>query len=829
MESEMKMTIARYGMLAILTSGMIALAASSDGDAGDDRMALGTSKVIGFGTVDANGNGHGGIASVPCGDSSMTQSSSQTILPGHTIQCQNAAGVPANNGLARSFAITADTRICAVEFGIESNDGVGPWPIAVRLYEGAITEPFADLELRGQSSVVIPPNVSQQFFTATFDPPVEFVAGEALVVELFIAARVVSAGGDGGKIYIGSNNLPETAPSYLRAPTCNIQNFATYASLNQPQVRIVMTVFTGDHFEPTPGACCLEETGTPCPGDIAQNGQVDVFDLLALLSAWGPCANPSNCPADIAANGVVDIFDLLALLSAWGACPEGSAGGCQQLSLAQCLAANGQFQGAGTSCGAQGICAEPLGACCFGLGVCQNLTLFDCGQAGGQYNGNFTNCSTSTCDQGPACPPGAFNEPEPCGGNVNSGCATVPAGGYTPIACGQTVCGTAWAHNNARDTDWYTVTFNQQTELTWSVNAPFPSQVAIINDQCGAGLVEIANGILDINNPSVKTATACVPPGTYRLFVAPDVFQGHPCGGGTNNYTAQLSCGPCKLPEQDGSSCELAVPVAVGATAIADSTGNDKVALPACIPFLEPNSGVAWFSVVGNGSQLTAFNANLPSTVGQTAMFVYCGSCETPGCIGNQTGNPEGGPGMAWQWCSEPGATYYIAMWGDQLQEGDISLKVITSGSCTPAPCEITGLCAGVCGGQSTFGCWCDESCKVLGDCCPGICSDCPQTGFCPPPPGPCAGFCGEFSPFGCACDELCDLFGDCCVDACIECPDLPHCGPPVPSCSGQCGGGYPAGCFPFGCICYCDDSCQDFGDCCDDVCIECPALPHCP
>lgn len=52
---------------------------------------------------------------------------------------------------------------------------------------------------------------------------------------------------------------------------------------------------------------------------------LNVGDLLALLSRWGPCpAFPGNCGADIAppgGDGTVDHGDLLALLAGWGACP----------------------------------------------------------------------------------------------------------------------------------------------------------------------------------------------------------------------------------------------------------------------------------------------------------------------------------------------------------------------------------------------------------------------------------------------------------------------------------------------------------------------------
>lgn len=56
---------------------------------------------------------------------------------------------------------------------------------------------------------------------------------------------------------------------------------------------------------------------TVCTGDLTGSGSVDVFDMLALLDAWGPCP---DCAADLTGDDVVDVFDLLALLDNWGAC-----------------------------------------------------------------------------------------------------------------------------------------------------------------------------------------------------------------------------------------------------------------------------------------------------------------------------------------------------------------------------------------------------------------------------------------------------------------------------------------------------------------------------
>ena len=65
-----------------------------------------------------------------------------------------------------------------------------------------------------------------------------------------------------------------------------------------------------------------------CPADIVSTGasanRVDVNDLLAVITQWGPCpAPPAACPANIATTGSssVDVNDLLAVITTWGPCP----------------------------------------------------------------------------------------------------------------------------------------------------------------------------------------------------------------------------------------------------------------------------------------------------------------------------------------------------------------------------------------------------------------------------------------------------------------------------------------------------------------------------
>ena len=55
-----------------------------------------------------------------------------------------------------------------------------------------------------------------------------------------------------------------------------------------------------------------------CAGDVNNDDQVNVTDLLAVINAWGACA---GCPADINDDGLVNVADLLAVINAWGPCP----------------------------------------------------------------------------------------------------------------------------------------------------------------------------------------------------------------------------------------------------------------------------------------------------------------------------------------------------------------------------------------------------------------------------------------------------------------------------------------------------------------------------
>ena len=166
-------------------------------------------------------------------------------------------------------------------------------------------------------------------------------------------------------------------------------------------------------------------------------------------------------------------------------------------------------------------------------GACYKIRVGGYGNAVG--SGTLTLSYPISCNT--TCPPGAVLESEPCGTDTNGGCNSTPPV-YSSIACGGIVCGSQWAQGGTRDTDWYTFNIAEENSVvTWSVSSGSPSAIFILNHDCG-NIVLVASG----SGTCPNVASGCLNAGSYVAFVAPDSFDGLPCGIGANEYVAQLSC-----------------------------------------------------------------------------------------------------------------------------------------------------------------------------------------------------------------------------------------------------------------------------------------------
>lgn len=150
------------------------------------------------------------------------------------------------------------------------------------------------------------------------------------------------------------------------------------------------------------------------------------------------------------------------------------------------------------------------------------------------------------------------NEPTCFTGYVdanNGGCNSSP-NVFKPLSCGQTVAGTYGTYLTStggaiRDTDWYSFTITQTSDITWTVTGEAPTQLLLLNGVCPASVRNSASAAAC--TPATLSVSA-LPAGTYYVFVATTAFSGIPCG---SKYRATLNVSTCcQTVPQPGDTLE---------------------------------------------------------------------------------------------------------------------------------------------------------------------------------------------------------------------------------------------------------------------------------
>ncbi len=204
-------------------------------------------------------------------DVTLSQTTSDQILDLHSIACveQDEDGNAIqnrDNSYYRVFdldqqQVEGDLEVSSVVLGVESAstpDG-NAQPATARLHTldggllvGNMTQIAStdfDIEPQNQTTLEVP-------LTATVP------AGSTLVFEVFIPNAT-----DGGTLFfVGSNDLGQSAPGYLRAPSSGCDfieptDFVDVGGPDLPDIHIVMMV-SGTH---TPASARVTESGTPAP------------------------------------------------------------------------------------------------------------------------------------------------------------------------------------------------------------------------------------------------------------------------------------------------------------------------------------------------------------------------------------------------------------------------------------------------------------------------------------------------------------------------------------------------------------------------------------
>ncbi|MEW6250667.1 MAG: hypothetical protein AB1716_08455 [Planctomycetota bacterium] len=151
------------------------------------------------------------------------------------------------------------------------------------------------------------------------------------------------------------------------------------------------------------------------------------------------------------------------------------------------------------------------------------------------------------------CPGGSVVENEACGEDRNGGCNSTP-NAFEAISCGLTKCGWTWAHDGARDTDWYKLTTTATQTFIPAVDTEVPLALLLITGstpgrpRCDDLAGWSITGIDPCNGGGEVTGLPAFPVGEYWFIVLPadaaggGIFRNFPCGGGLNRYWLRVRC-----------------------------------------------------------------------------------------------------------------------------------------------------------------------------------------------------------------------------------------------------------------------------------------------
>jgi hypothetical protein len=230
----------------------------------------------------------------------LSHSLEEFLVTTGTILCATT-GAPqttAENSFYRSFTlgdfgITEAVTVQNVEVGIENLflPTSIETDITVNLYQApAGSAPALGQELIGTAVFT---SGDRALEVVTIDVDGVVAAGNALVVEVFAPDFTID-GLTGDVFFPGSNNFGQTAPSYLRAPTCGAADPTTYDSIGFPEVNLII-IANG------------ETGGVVCRADLDGDGSLTIFDFLTFQNLF----DAGDPTADFDGDGSLTIFDFL--------------------------------------------------------------------------------------------------------------------------------------------------------------------------------------------------------------------------------------------------------------------------------------------------------------------------------------------------------------------------------------------------------------------------------------------------------------------------------------------------------------------------------------
>ena len=167
-----------------------------------------------------------------------------------------------------------------MQFGVDESGG-GPQDVFVKFYTLGSTFEVANLVQIGATVTVSVPDQQASLITVPLNPNISFDTQDQIVVEILSPDGSTA----GTYFYPGSNASGQSAPTYIRAPDCGLDEPTDTAAIGFPDMHLVMTLDVG---------ACGDGVAEADAGETCDDGNTDSDDGC-----------DSNCTITACGNGVV--------------------------------------------------------------------------------------------------------------------------------------------------------------------------------------------------------------------------------------------------------------------------------------------------------------------------------------------------------------------------------------------------------------------------------------------------------------------------------------------------------------------------------------------
>ena len=300
--------------------------------------------------------------------------------------------------------------------------------------------------------------------------------------------------------------------------------------------------------------------------------------------------------------------------------------------------------GGGGGCGTGGDCciSNPGTMGCIDTECCDTVCAADaycCATEWDQICADQAAVMCTACGAGGcSLPPFGQAEVELCSEDTNGGCNA--GGASEPASFPVSIGGSYWSSAAMRDTDWYSFTTSEGTEITATLYSNIPAFCALVD----ANACTIVGTVSTGSCPSTML-TACVGPGSYYIVALPSAFAEFPCGGSiSGDYVLELSAVTCTFTPPAGDDCANAVVATLGANPFDNSNAGTSVPDVTCGFGGAPFTKDVFFTFVApatDGYTLQTCDSSMPFDTGVEVwdscpdtggMMLFCND-DGPGCV----------------------------------------------------------------------------------------------------------------------------------------------------------------------------------------------------